>query len=68
MKAAGANPYPHKFEVSISVVDYVKTYGGLSDGEHLKDVVVNLAGIVVLHKDYLKYLFVFVSWLELLLS
>lgn len=47
LKATGANPYPHKFHVSISVVDYVKEYGGLGDGEHLKDVEVSLAGIIL---------------------
>ncbi|KAJ6819726.1 lysine--tRNA ligase [Iris pallida] len=47
MKASGANPYPHKFEVTISVVDYVKKYGSLSDGEHLKNVEVNLAGRIM---------------------
>lgn len=48
VKAAGMNPYPHKFKVDISVVDYVKKYGGLDDGEHIKDAQINLAGIVYL--------------------
>lgn len=44
LKAGGVNPYPHKFHVSVSVVEYVEKYGSLSDGEHLKDVEVGLAG------------------------
>ncbi|KAJ6816160.1 lysine--tRNA ligase [Iris pallida] len=47
MKASEVNLYPHKFEVSISVVDYVKKYGSLSDGEHLKGVEINLAGRIM---------------------
>ncbi|KAM7481056.1 hypothetical protein LguiB_005639 [Lonicera macranthoides] len=37
-KEAWKNPYPHKIHVSISVLEYVEKYGGLSSGEHLKDV------------------------------
>ncbi|KAJ6800433.1 uncharacterized protein M6B38_317595 [Iris pallida] len=48
MKASEVNLYPHKFEVSISVVDnYMKKYGSLSDGEHLKGVEINLAGRIM---------------------
>ncbi|KAM7481053.1 hypothetical protein LguiB_005636 [Lonicera macranthoides] len=43
-KEAGKNPYPHKIHVSISVLEYVEKYGGLSSGEHLEDVEVSLAG------------------------
>ncbi|KAM7477640.1 hypothetical protein LguiA_025853 [Lonicera macranthoides] len=43
-KEAGKNPYPHKFHVSISVLEYVEKYGGLNSGEHLEDVEVSLAG------------------------
>ncbi|XP_010911688.1 lysine--tRNA ligase isoform X2 [Elaeis guineensis] len=47
LKAVGVNPYPHKFLVSMSVVDYVEKYGRLRDGEHLKDVEVSLAGRIM---------------------
>lgn len=44
LKAEGENPYPHKFEVSMSIYQYIEKYGGLSNGEHLEDVGVSLAG------------------------
>lgn len=46
-KATGGEPYPHKFPVSMSVVEYIDKYGGLNNGEHLEDVTVNLAGIKI---------------------
>jgi hypothetical protein len=33
-----------KFPVSVSILEYIEKYGGLSYGEHLEDVTVNLAG------------------------
>ncbi|KAI8897859.1 hypothetical protein BC833DRAFT_592077 [Globomyces pollinis-pini] len=33
------NPYPHKFHVSISLPNYIKTYSTLADGEHSTDEV-----------------------------
>ncbi|XP_072950339.1 lysine--tRNA ligase-like [Typha angustifolia] len=38
LKAGGVNPYPHKFEVGISIVDYIEKYRSLKDGEHLSGV------------------------------
>ena len=41
------NPYPHKFEVSISITDYVEKYGPegkIKAGEKLEGVVECLAG------------------------
>lgn len=46
-RAAGEEPYPHKFHVSLSILEYIEKYGGLSDGEHLEDVTVNLAGRIM---------------------
>ena len=43
-KAEGNNPYPHKFFVTMSLDQYIKEYGGLSNGQHLEDVSVSLAG------------------------
>lgn len=37
--------YPHKFHVSMSVLEYAEKYGGLNCGDHLKDIEVSLAGI-----------------------
>ncbi|CAL5333441.1 unnamed protein product [Camellia sinensis] len=46
-KSAGINPYPHKFHVSLSILEYIEKYKGLSNGEHLEDVEINLAGRIM---------------------
>ncbi|EXB55381.1 Lysine--tRNA ligase [Morus notabilis] len=46
-KKEGRNPYPHKFFVSMSILEYVEKYGGLSNGEHQEDVSVSLAGRIM---------------------
>ncbi|KAG9457264.1 hypothetical protein H6P81_001772 [Aristolochia fimbriata] len=46
-KAAGVNPYPHKFHVSMSIPEYVDKYGTLNSGDHLEDVNVSLAGRIM---------------------
>ncbi|KAJ9175431.1 hypothetical protein P3X46_013987 [Hevea brasiliensis] len=46
-KAEGRNPYPHKFPVSMSIVEYIEKYGSLSNGEHIEDVTESLAGRVM---------------------
>lgn len=43
-KAKGLNPYPHKFNVTMSLPDYVAKYKDLEDGSRLDDVVVAVAG------------------------
>ncbi|CAH1449414.1 unnamed protein product [Lactuca virosa] len=43
-KAAGMNPYPHKFHVSMSILEYIEKYESLNSGDHLEDVQVSLAG------------------------
>ncbi|KMZ76278.1 Lysine--tRNA ligase [Zostera marina] len=47
LKAKGVDLYPHKFEFSISIEQYVNKYGSLKDGEHLKDVEVKIAGRIM---------------------
>ncbi|WOK97026.1 lysine--tRNA ligase isoform X1 [Canna indica] len=47
LKEAGTNPYPHKFHVSMTIDEYIEQYKVLSDGTHLKDVEVNLAGRIM---------------------
>ncbi|KAL5982654.1 hypothetical protein ACLOJK_016729 [Asimina triloba] len=47
VKASGANPYPHKFHVSLSIVEYIDKYGSLGDGDHLENVEVSLAGRIM---------------------
>ncbi|KAJ6993878.1 hypothetical protein NC653_016872 [Populus alba x Populus x berolinensis] len=39
--------YPHKFFVTLSIPEYIDKYGGLSNGEHLEDVSVSLAGRIM---------------------
>ncbi|KAI4335402.1 hypothetical protein L6164_014047 [Bauhinia variegata] len=46
-KADGRNPYPHKFFTSMTINEYIEKYKGLSDGEHLEDVSVSLAGRIM---------------------
>ncbi|XP_061360422.1 lysine--tRNA ligase [Gastrolobium bilobum] len=49
-KAEGNNPYPHKFSVTLSFDQYIKNYGGLSEGERLEDVSESLAGRIMLKR------------------
>ena len=44
MEAEGVSPYPHKFNVSISVSDFVERFQSLEPGQHLENVDVSLAG------------------------
>ncbi|XP_057543621.1 lysine--tRNA ligase, cytoplasmic-like isoform X2 [Amaranthus tricolor] len=46
-KAAGINPYPHKFFVTLSITEYIEKYGVLNNGDHLEDVQVSLAGRIM---------------------
>ncbi|VAI01272.1 unnamed protein product [Triticum turgidum subsp. durum] len=47
LRSAGVKPYPHKFEVAISIADYVAKYNSLGAGEHLLTVTESLAGRVM---------------------
>ncbi|XP_071743833.1 lysine--tRNA ligase [Lepeophtheirus salmonis] len=44
MKSNGEKPYPHKFDVSISLSDYIEKYSDLTEGTRLDDVEVRVAG------------------------
>ena len=44
LEAAGKNPYPHKFAVSIGIPEFIEKYKGLTEGEVLADVEVSVAG------------------------
>lgn len=44
-KAKGLNPYPHKFNVTMALPDYVAKYKDLEAGSRLDDVVVAVAGV-----------------------
>lgn len=43
-KAKGINPYPHKFNVTMSLPDYIAKYSSLEPGQRLDDVTVSVAG------------------------
>ncbi|KAL5703757.1 lysine--tRNA ligase [Ranunculus cassubicifolius] len=46
-KASGKNPYPHKFNVLITIPDYIAKYEHLGNGDHLEDVNISLAGRII---------------------
>lgn len=47
-KDSGHNPYPHTFKPTISFEDYIQNYStALQDGEHLTNIVHNMAGRVI---------------------
>lgn len=48
--------YPHKFHASVRLCDYVQTYAGLADGEHV-DEVVSVAGRVLSKRGQGKLMF-----------
>jgi lysyl-tRNA synthetase class II len=43
-KAKGLNPYPHKFNVTLTLPEYVAKYANLEAGQRLDDVTVSVAG------------------------
>uniref|UniRef100_A0A0C9S7S3 lysine--tRNA ligase n=1 Tax=Wollemia nobilis TaxID=56998 RepID=A0A0C9S7S3_9CONI len=47
LKSTGVNPYPHKFNVSLSIPAFVQKYGNLGSGEQCKDIEVSLAGRIL---------------------
>ena len=46
LKQTGPHPYPHKFNVSISLTGFIEKYQSMGDGEHHTDVV-SVAGVCV---------------------
>ncbi|PVU90429.1 hypothetical protein BB559_004633 [Furculomyces boomerangus] len=44
MRAEGPYPYPHKYHVSMSLSEYVRTYSALPDGDHKPEIEVTLSG------------------------
>ncbi|KAK4336772.1 hypothetical protein RND71_043859 [Anisodus tanguticus] len=45
-KEQGLNPYPHKFEVSIGLIEYIKKYADLNPGDIKKEVIECISGRV----------------------
>ncbi|CAI9102926.1 OLC1v1001320C1 [Oldenlandia corymbosa var. corymbosa] len=46
-KEAGKNPYPHKFQTTMTIPEYVNKYASLESGDHLEDVDVYLTGRIM---------------------
>lgn len=46
LRAAGINPFPHKFNVSISIPDFLKKYDYIESANVLEDVTESLAGLI----------------------
>jgi lysyl-tRNA synthetase class 2 len=44
LKEKAKNPYPHKFETSISIPKYIEKFGEIKDGEHLEGEDQSVAG------------------------
>ncbi|CAL8102094.1 unnamed protein product [Orchesella dallaii] len=44
LKEQGANPYPHKYHVTVSIEDFIEKYNGIREGDVLENVSVSLAG------------------------
>eukprot|EP00871_Galdieria_phlegrea_P002173 jgi/Galph1/2957/GphlegSOOS_G1594.1 len=43
----GVDPYPHKFQTSCSIPEYIEKYQHLQAGEHLSEVTVSLSGRLI---------------------
>ena len=46
-KAAGENPFPHKFSVSMQLPAFIEKYSGMETGTHEEATVVSVAGRVM---------------------
>ncbi|CAG7819592.1 unnamed protein product [Allacma fusca] len=46
LKEQGINPYPHKFNVTISLEEFISKYNSLNDGDVVEDVTYSIAGRV----------------------
>ncbi|ODV79399.1 lysyl-tRNA synthetase [Suhomyces tanzawaensis NRRL Y-17324] len=45
------NPYPHKFQRSLRIPEYLEKYGDLKRGETLKDIEVNITGRIMTKRE-----------------
>lgn len=44
LKSSNDNPYPHKFHVSMSLVEYIDKYKSVGDGTIMEDTIVTVSG------------------------
>ncbi|XP_052875467.1 lysine--tRNA ligase-like [Gossypium arboreum] len=47
LKESGVNPYPHKFEISMSITEFIDKYRSLHVGEHVENTEISLAGRIL---------------------
>mmetsp|Transcript_15854 Transcript_15854/g.17898 ORF Transcript_15854/g.17898 Transcript_15854/m.17898 type:complete len:608 (+) Transcript_15854:160-1983(+) len=45
--SAGVNPYPHKFQVTVSIPDYIEKFSGMESGQHDEETSVSVAGRIL---------------------
>ena len=50
-KTKKPDPYPHKFQTTMSIPDFIEMYQHLTRGESLQDTEVALAGRVMVKRD-----------------
>lgn len=60
LKGTAEDPYPHKFNVDLSLTEFIDRYNNLQPGDHLTDVVLSLSG-----KCFLLVFYIMVHWTEL---
>jgi lysyl-tRNA synthetase, class II len=51
------DPYPHKFQTTMSIPNFIETYAYLKRGETLQETEIALAGRVMVKRDNNKLLF-----------
>ncbi|KAK8813201.1 hypothetical protein WA158_002793 [Blastocystis sp. Blastoise] len=50
-EAAGENWYPHKFQVTISIPEFIEKYSYLNNGDHVADTTVCIAGRIMVKRS-----------------
>ena len=50
-KTKNPDPYPHKFQTTMSIPDFVEKFSYLQRGEDIKDTEIALAGRVMVIRD-----------------
>ena len=45
------DPYPHKFQTTMAIPDFIEKFSSLKRGEHLQDTQVAMAGRVMAKRD-----------------
>ena len=45
LKEKRINPYPHKFDRSMSVPEYIKEFSSIEAGQHIENKAVSVAGM-----------------------